>query len=56
MNAADAPDAPDAEETDAAAAAPTAAAATRQPWPTDLKAQLRAVAELLAASPAGRPR
>ncbi len=47
------PDAPDAEETDAAAAAPTAAAATRQPWPTDLKAQLRAVAELLAASPAG---
>ncbi len=51
--AAPAPDAPDAEETDAAAAAPTAAAATRQPWPTDLKAQLRAVAELLAASPAG---
>jgi len=46
-------DTPNAEETDAPAAAPTAAAATRQPWPTDLKAQLRAVAELLAASPAG---
>lgn len=33
------------------AAAPSAAAPARTPWPADLKAQLRSVADLLAASP-----
>lgn len=50
-------EAADPDETTAATPAATpaanAAAPARQPWPSDLKAQLRAVAELLAASPAG---
>lgn len=49
----DAP-APDAAEDDAgtgAPASPAAAPVARMPWPTDLKAQLRSVADLLAASP-----
>jgi hypothetical protein len=37
-------------EDDAEAPAPAAAPATRQPWPADLPAQMRAVAEALAAS------
>lgn len=49
----DAP-APDAAEDDAgtgAPASPAAAPVARMPWPTDLKAQLRSVADLLADSP-----
>ncbi|MFM2059803.1 MAG: hypothetical protein RLY71_4188 [Pseudomonadota bacterium] len=41
----------EADETDAPATVSTIAAITRTHWPSDLKAQLRSVAELLATSP-----
>jgi hypothetical protein len=41
----------DAEADDGEAPAAVTVAAPRTPWPSDIKAQLRSVAELLAASP-----